>query len=258
MAAKPPAVKKTAATSLVSWKDKLKSYATSDAATADDSGIGGGFKLSAKKGKLYYDGQPVSGNALDIVILDSVMENAYYDREFDPDNPRSPVCFALGRTKDDMVPHPDSAIPQSKTCEECSLNQFGSADKGRGKACKNVRRFAALPAIPLEPEVLRAAELAYMKTSVTSSKPLNNYIKRLKNTYDLPTMAFVTRLTCVDDEKNQFMLTFHDQARLDDNDEIMGALVARREELADEIMFPYAPPPDDEPLKSKARGNKKY
>jgi len=248
-------------TAVASWKDKLKGYAQEAEAVADASGTGGGgFKVSAKKGKLHYDGQPVAGNVLDVVVVESVMENAYYDADFDPDNPRSPVCFAFGKSEEDMVPHESSKEPQHDTCKGCPMNEFGSADKGRGKACKNIRRLALLPAKPLEAEVLGKAEVAYMKIPVTSTKGFNNYVKRLSNQFSLPPFAFVTQLGCVDDDKTQFKVTFEDLARIDGDDELMAALVERHEQEAENILFPYQPPADEEPKGKKpaAKGRSKF
>lgn len=244
-------------TAVVSWKDKLKGYAQEAADVADASGTGGGgFKISAKKGKLHYDGQPVAGNVLDVVVVESVMENAFYDAEYDPENPRSPVCFALGKSEEDMTPHPDSKEPQCESCKGCAHNVFGSADKGKGKACKNIRRLALLPAKPLEAGVLAAAQVEYMKIPVTSVKGFNNYVKKLKNQFDLPPFAFVTRIGCVDDDKTQFKVTFADEARLDHDDEIMETLIARHEQEAENILFPYQAPPDLEP--KKTAGKRKF
>lgn len=245
-------------TAVVSWKDKLKGYAQEAAATADASGTGGGgFKIGFKKGKVSYDGQPVAGNVLDVIVIHSVMENAFYDTEFDPDNPRSPVCFAFGTSEDDMVPHADSKEPQHDSCKGCPMNEFGSADKGKGKACKNVRRLALLPAKPLEAGVLEGSDVAYCKLPVTSGKGFNNYVKRLSNQFELPPFAFVTQLSAVDDDKTQFKVTFQDIARIDGDDEIMEVLVKRHEQEVDNILFPYQAPPDLE-AKPKGKGARKF
>jgi hypothetical protein len=50
-----------------------------------------------------------------------------------------------------MGPHPSMQAdanfqPQSDLCKTCEHNQWGSADKGRGKACQNRRRLTMIPA----------------------------------------------------------------------------------------------------------------
>lgn len=43
-----------------------------------------------------------------------------------------PSCWSL----DSIAPHPDSNEAQADKCEQCPHDKFGSALKGRGKACK--------------------------------------------------------------------------------------------------------------------------
>lgn len=251
---------KPAGGAVVSWKDKLAGYAKEAVAQADEAGSSGGKFVSVKKGKLHFDGQPVAGNELDVIVAHSIIEHAYYKDDYDPDNLQSPVCFAFGSKVEDMVPHEKSSEPQSDRCKGCEWNEFGSADKGKGKACKNIMRLALLPAKPLEAEVLAKAEVAYMKLPVTSVKGFGQYVKRLATQFGLPPFAFVTRLGAVDDDKTQFKVTFNDQAKLDAEDEVMAALVSRHEEQQEAILFPYQPP-SEEQTKPKPRGNgkaKKY
>jgi len=252
--------KETGATAVVSWKDKLSGYAQEASDMANEAGGAGGKFISAKKGKLYYDGQPVAGNALDVIIVAQTFENCYYDVEYDPDNPRSPVCFSFGGREAEMVPHEKSAKPQHGQCKGCEWNEFGSADKGKGKACKNIMRLALLPAAPLDGEALGKAEVAYMKLPVTSVKGAANYIRSLRARFELPPFAVVTRLGCIDDDKTQFKITFEDVARLDGDDEVMQALITRHEEQTEAITFPYQPPAEEEVKpKGKTTGRaKKY
>lgn len=231
-----PAVKQN--TAVVSWRDKLAGYAKQEAAQADEVGAGGQF-LSFKSGVLSYNQQPCAGNQLDVIIVASMLENAFYGNDFDPDNPQPPVCYAFGSEKKQMRPHEKSAQPQAESCEECGWNEFGSADKGKGKACKNVVRLAVLPAKPLDPAVLENVEAAYAKTPVTSSKGYAAYVKGLAAKFEMPPFAFVTKLAVVPDAKTQFKVTFEEVAALADNDEIMNVLEQRHLELSKTIDFPY-------------------
>jgi len=43
-----------------------------------------------------------------------------------------PECYSL----DSIKPHADSQDPQADTCGECAWDKFGTASKGKGKACK--------------------------------------------------------------------------------------------------------------------------
>jgi hypothetical protein len=187
-----------------------------------------------------------------VIISNAVLEHAYYTSDYDSDNPQPPVCFAFGTEEKEMAPHEKSSAPQAESCAECEWNKFGSAEKGKGKACKNIMRLALLPAKPLEAAVLAKVEPAYMKVPVTSVKSYSNYALTLKATHELPPFAFVTQIGTVPDPKSQFKVTFEDVAKLAQDDEIMEVLVQRHEEIKGLIEFPYAPPSEEEiPAKGK-------
>ena len=83
------------------------------------------------------------GEELEVVVVDFVSSNLFYDGPFDRDNPQPPGCFAIGVEPSLLVPSPNSPNKQAETCSACPNNQFGSA--GKGKACKNTRLLAVMP-----------------------------------------------------------------------------------------------------------------
>jgi hypothetical protein len=87
------------------------------------------------------DGSEV--DELEVVVLDFISSNVFYDRDYDPKNPIPPACFAIGANPAELVPSKNSPAVQSTTCKACPNNQFGS--KGNGKACKNTRLLAVIP-----------------------------------------------------------------------------------------------------------------
>lgn len=84
------------------------------------------------------------GTEIQIVVLDFVSKNLFYDRPYDPQNPIPPACFAQGKMLDLMAPDEASPVPQSDSCKTCPLNAFGSGSNGKSKACKNTRELAVL------------------------------------------------------------------------------------------------------------------
>jgi len=88
------------------------------------------------------------------IIVFHSSPNAFWAAEFDGQN-NPPDCFSPdGHTG---IGDPGGA------CATCPMNQFGSASKGKGKACKNMRRLyilmadAMLPvAVNLPPTSLKA------------------------------------------------------------------------------------------------------
>lgn len=84
-----------------------------------------------------------TGAEVDVVIIDFVSSNIFYESAFDKNNPIPPTCFAVGPEPSLLVPTDLSPEKQSDTCAACPNNQFGSA--GKGKACKNTRLLAITP-----------------------------------------------------------------------------------------------------------------
>lgn len=92
------------------------------------------------------------GNEIQIVVIDFISRNNFYDQKYNRDNPAPPACYAMGKEIATMAPEPDSPDIQNEDCATCPMNQFGSGDNGRSKACQN-RRLAVVQVIdPDNPE----------------------------------------------------------------------------------------------------------
>lgn len=247
------APKKTAPTTkaLANWDDELAKYATEAAAT--ESTNGGKF-LSTKGGILSYGGNPVPGNVMNVIVLDHVMENHYYTERFDNDNPSSPVCYAFGRTEEEMAPHADCEAPNADACKGCPLNEWASADQGRGKACKNIRRLALIPEEGLED--LENADVAFLKVPVTSVKNWAGYVQALAAQMKRPPFAVLTEISVVPDAKTQFAVKFKVVEKIEDGD-VLKAIIARRDAVSDKIAFPYSKN-EDRPAPAPSRGPAKF
>ena len=79
---------------------------------------------------------------LDVVILDFVSRNLFYEGRWDPNKIEAPVCFAIGDSPSLLEPSMKSPKRQADHCAGCPLNEFGS--NGNGKACKNTRLLAVM------------------------------------------------------------------------------------------------------------------
>lgn len=234
MAPKPKPV-----TAVNKWDEQLAQFATEAAETET---VGGNF-VSTRGGRLSVGGNEVPGNKMNVVVIESVKENHYYADRFDPDNPSSPVCFAFGVGEDEMVPHPDSTERQADKCANCPMNQFGSADQGRGKACKNIRRLGIITEDGLDD--VPAAELAVLKIPVTSVKNWSTYVTQVATTLRRPPFAMVTEVSVVPDSKTQFKVCFKAAAQITDGDSLQ-ALMDRKPLVVAELTRPYAPAPAEE------------
>lgn len=120
------------------------------------------------------DGRKSDG-PLELIILDFVSFNALYEGRYDPNNIQPPVCFSIGAVVQQMVPSAKSPEPQSTSCATCPMNQFGS--DGNGKACKNKRRLAVLPA-----DFDANTPVYTLEVSPTGLKAFDKYVSALAST----------------------------------------------------------------------------
>lgn len=256
--------KKQETTALAKWDEELAAAAQQAQALAQQQSSGGAASISVRGGTMTIDGNPVPGNVLVGVIAGFTLCNTYYDEDFDPENPKSPVCYAYGQTKDELGPHDDAEKPQSERCEGCPMNEFGSADRGKGKACKNTYRLLVLPAgdydhkadrfeAPTGPEDLEGAELHGLSVSPTSLKAFAGYVSQLAGNLRPPWAVF-TKIGVVSDPKVQQRLTF--QLVKNADTDLLAALKARHEEAMRVIEVPFAKNSERE-QKPAAKGKKK-
>lgn len=230
------------------WDEELAKEAAAQASAVRTAG---NF-FSVRGGQLSYQGKPIKGNAMDVIVIDFVLENGWYeDAEFDPDQPRSPACYAFGRSEKDMAPHAEATSPQNESCAQCPKNVFGSAPKGSGKACKNIRRLAVIPADALESGI-EDAEVGLLRVPVTSCKAWNEYLIKLRDVAKRPTWAVITRVEVSPDKKTQVAVTFDLTSKI--KDEHLMALCEKAKAVAKSIEAPY---PKNAPLPAKpVRGTK--
>ena len=182
------------------------------------------------------------GNEFLAVILDFSYLNEWFDRTFDSENPSNPACFALsmdGPKVEDMVPHEESPTPQNDDCEECELNQWGTAKVGKGKACGNKKRLALIPADPDSLEDLEGAELAFHRCGVNTASHFEKYKKGVDKLHKSPVCAVITRIY-KDDDFEQAVANFETIEIIDD-DEILNLILdkAESEMVVDTLMEPY-------------------
>lgn len=131
------------------------------------------------------------GEAVDVVIVDFMSNNYFYDRPYNKDNPAPPACFAIGTEPSMLVPSANSPAVQAATCATCPMNQFGSSPNGRGKACKNTRVLAVAP-------VLDGGEtppLWLMTVSPSALKPFDAYVHSLASKHRTIPTGVVTEIS---------------------------------------------------------------
>lgn len=256
--------KKSTSTALAKYEDALA--AAAKAAAEQEANTGGGQFFSIRNAVLKLNDNPLPNNEMAVVIVDGVIENVFYADDFDSDNPATPVCYAFGRSDDGMVPHAESSEKQHDQCATCPNNQFGTADRGKGKACKNRRRLALLSAGTLDqrsgdftrhddPEMFSKGPIAYLNLPPTALNAYGAYVKQIANTLKRPPWAVFTRISVSDDEKTQIRLSFE----LLDNvpTELIPTLMKRNEDERSVIEFPYRAVDASQAKPGKTRRSKK-
>ncbi len=205
---------------LVAWEEELAQEAKKakeiEAKASTDSN-----RFTVKSGVLHWKGAPVPNNKMLVVIMDSVFESAYYEDEYDPENPAPPTCFAIGRDPEEMEPH-ETVVKadqqQSEDCEDCPHAEWGSADKGKGKACKQTRRLALIVAGTISKEKgydviededhYNKSEVGILKLPITSVRNFSNYVSELAEGVGRPPHFVFTEISAAPHPRNQYEITF--------------------------------------------------
>lgn len=182
------------------------------------------IKLNNNRGFTTPDG--MEGETLEVVIVDFVSSNLFYDGPYNRDNPQPPACFAIGPEPSMLIPSVNSPDRQNDACATCPMNQFGSAQTGRGKACKNTRLLAMIPATVLEDE--NADDPIWiMSVPPTSMKAFDKYVHDLAIKHKTIPLGVVTQIT-MDQAETFAAPRFHEVRKL--TDEEMGKFMPRRQE----------------------------
>jgi len=238
---------KSTSTELTNWDEELAQYAKE--VVAMEANAGGGQFFSLRGGQLTWQDAPLPDNQMAVIIVDHILENVYFRGPYDPDTPQGPTCYAYGRDDKTMAPHEmvvAAGHAQHEQCEGCPKNEWGSADTGRGKACRNTRRLALISAgefakgqfqLNGAPENYRAGAVGFLKLPVTSVKGFATYVKQVAGVLNRPPFGVVTKIKLVPDPKSQFMVLF--EAITEVPSALLGPIMERRKVVVPTINFPY-------------------
>lgn len=236
---------------LVNYEEKLAQMAKQATEVERPSGSA----IGTRSGILTYGGTPVPGNKLDVIVIGATHTNLYYEDKYDPDDIKNPVCFAYSKDGIDMAPHPASSKPQHTDCATCPMNQWKSdPGGGKGKACKNSRSLALIPA-DTKPEDVANAELAVLKLPVTSVHNWGQYVNKVAALYGRPPLGLITTVGMAPDLKTQFKVTFTNGQLL--GNDMLGPIF-QREESVYPILERVYEPNSETPEETAPKKPKKY
>lgn len=239
------------------WKEKLKKYAKEVQESAPVSGT-----FASIKDGLYIGGQRMEDDKAQVVVLGYVCENQYFPVPYNKDDPKPPSCYAVGKNDKELVPaenargYWDSDAKEwvkPDTCAECPMNEWGSAEQGNGKACKNTRLVGFISANGLEEaEQVETADLVQLSVPPTSLKPFNTYLRNTAQAYGHPMLA-VTEVRA--EQEDWDMVYFESQEHLPE--ELWDALEARKEAVEEQLLArTHEEVPEEDPIEAN-RKNKR-
>lgn len=169
-------------------------FAEDAQAAAAKEPVTGGMTIRTDKKRFSY-GETVLPTPLKAVVLAQSYYNAYYDTPYDPEDPQPPACFAVAHDSEGLVRHPKaprSPVGEGTPCALCPMNAFGTADRGRGKACNNYRRLAV--ALADDPALEGDGDLTWatLQISPTGLGAWSKYVKGLAKIENRPPHGVVT------------------------------------------------------------------
>jgi hypothetical protein len=222
-------------TNLINYEERFRQDAQAHAQREARSGA----QLSLRGGVFSLGGKTL-GPKIAVVVLDSIFENNFFNPNypFESENPLPPMCYAMSRLKSDLAPYERMQddmtwfVPQSPwniegnrpgPCSQCKKNEWGSSERGRGKACQNRERLFVIPAGYYQPPNPRAASELHMyedpahfrtadviglRLPVTSGENWAKYVTQLDASLRRPSYAVFTEVTLEPHPKSQFKVNF--------------------------------------------------
>lgn len=229
----------------VNWEEQMKADAKAQL-SAERPALA---IMSLKSGVMSIGDEAVPGNEIDAIIVASIAENTYYSTRYDPNVRTNPDCYALGEGKaTDLVPYEQSKNRQHTDCASCPMFEWGSdPNGGRGKACKERRRMAMIPADG-------ASEMVLLSIPPTSLKNWANHVARVVATTGMSTAGVVTKIKVVPSAKNQFEVTFAVVGNVPH--EHLQTVMSRKDEALQIMLQPYPEVEEEEAPKKGGKSRK--
>lgn len=160
-------------------------------------------------------------DTLNVIIVDFVAYNTYYEGAWNPNAIVPPNCFAIGTEIASMVPSENSPEKQHENCSACWANQFESG-VGKGKACSNTRLLAVIA-----PDGDSDTPLLLLKVTSTALKNFDAYVASVIQTLQRPPRGVITQITFDQTVKHSSLRFSNPQACTKDQ---MALAYSRREE----------------------------
>lgn len=203
-------------------QERFGKYVDRDRAAAKTSA--GGWPWISLQGGLMTIGDRNLGDVLQCVVLGSIKEKTYFAGKYQPGKSAPPACFALDIAGDEdiMGPPPELESRKADRCIDCDFNVFGSAENGRGKACRDHVRLVLIPwEDGMGVERIHEIEGARLRVPPTSlagfPTSFSEYGREITGEeYRRPLFSVVTAIGVEKDPRTQFKVHFRRMSDIDD------------------------------------------
>lgn len=254
MSSKQLAVPKAGGKALSVLSEELKRLAVDESANVPAAG--GSF--ISTKGRRFTFQDEVLPDPMTVIVVDHALSNSFYADGYEEGNPQPPDCWSIGKTEKELAPLAELPGRVHATCVGCPNNEFGSAERGKGKACKNGRILAVLIVDgqkKVTAKLIEDAEVAYLRLSPTAMKPFNGYLRRVTGTLSKPLFTVVTQMTFDRSDYPVVLPTF--LGELGDEAAIR-AIMDKRQTIQDELLagYPQRTQSDDDAPRTGRKGQK--
>jgi hypothetical protein len=226
----------------VNWEDQMKADAKS-MLEAERPSIA---NMTFKSGVMAIADQPVAGNEIICIVLSAVAAQEWYKERYNPDVKAIPACYAFGEGKPDaLIPNEHSKEKQAEACITCEKYEWGSdPNGGRGKACKERRRLALIPANG-------TSEMITCSIPPTSLKNWANFVLEVAATTGRPVYGVISKIKVIPSAKNQFEVKFEVVEPVADH--VLGQIMAKRGPALEHLLLPYQELEEEEAKPAKKR-----
>lgn len=257
--------KQTAVAMPGSWRDRIKAVVIKVAEAEKPSG---GF-ISFKSGRLSIGDVMMPNDKIEVVVVDYLFHNKFYNVPYNAKNPVPPACYAYARDEESLQPYAGRVIagdgpgipgcedPQSDFCSTCPQNEWGSAGNGsRGKACTNSRRIWLLPA-DVAQSVDKAQRTDYLQCDLppTSVKNFQRFVNEAAQAGMAP-FQMVVELSVKPDDKTLFQVNWKPLEQI--KDEAILSALAQRNWASENQPYPNYPTKEEMQERSSGTNSTKY
>ena len=194
------------------------------------------------KGKIFtFPGGETAQGPIQLVILDFLASNKFYEGRYDEKNPQPPVCWALNKVVSELRPSDNATDIQAEDdCASCPMNQWGS--NGDGKACKNGFTLAVLPVDATDEDPVMT-----MSVPPTAIKGFEGYVANVARLFKTPPIGVITTIDFHPEKDYPLPLFGGAEPNAD-----IGNFIHRRDEAAELLLVEPTPAIEEEAPKKKA------